>query len=472
MKRIARRFTCLVPSLVLPLAFAAAPSFAQEAKGGSLTPPEETKTEEKKVDDLDQRLRILERQQEIDKEKAAEKAKENATVTAGKDGFTIKSADGAYVLRVRGYVQVDSVFFDGDQQKPGTDSTFLRRARPIVEGTVGRIFDYKLMPDFGQGKTVLYDAYLDMRFHPAAKVRAGKFKPPVGLERLQSATDTAFIVRAAPTLLVPNRDVGLQLHGDVKDGLFSYAVMGSNGTPDGVNADGDTNDGKEVAARVFAHPFRTAGSAVVKDLGIGIAGSYGTNNGNTASTGLGAYKTPGDQTFFSYRSDTPATAAGTVVANGKRTRWTPQAYWYVGRVGVMAEYVSSSQEVALGAVTESLTNTAWQGTVTVLLTDDKASYRGVSPKKPFETKKPGKGAVELAARYSRLDVDDKAFPVFADPAKAASRADEWAVGVNWYLTRNVRITLDYDHTSFKGGATGGADRETEKVVLSRFQVSF
>ncbi len=430
------------------------------------------KTDDGKMDDLDQRLKILERKQEVEQEKAAQKAKETPTVGTGKEGVSITSADGANTLRIRGYLQVDSVFFDDDRQNPGADSTFLRRARPVFEGTVGRIFDFKLMPDFGQGKTVLYDAYLDMRFHPGAKLRAGKFKPPVGLERLQSATDIAFVRRAQTEQLVPNRDVGLQLHGDFKDGLVAYQVMGSNGTPDNGNVDGDTNDGKEVSARVFAHPFRLAGSLTVHDLGIGIAGSYGHNRGNTTNTGLGVYKTPGDLTYFSYRTNSPATPAGTAIADGKRTRFSPQAYWYVGRVGLMAEYVESSQQVALGTTGDFLTNTAWQGLVTVLLTDDRSSYKGVSPKKPFDTKRRGgKGAVELALRHSRVDVDAKAFPIFADPARAARTADEWAAGVNWYLTRNVRVTLNYDVTRFEGGAAGG-DRETEKVWLSRFQISF
>ena len=56
------------------------------------------------------------------------------------------------------------------------------------------------------------------RLHPAQlfpwfQVRAGKFKPPVGLERLQSDDDTNFVERGLPTLLVPQRDIGYQIGG-------------------------------------------------------------------------------------------------------------------------------------------------------------------------------------------------------------------------------------------------------------------
>ena len=44
-------------------------------------------------------------------------------------------------------------------------------------------------------------------------------------------------------------------------------------------------------------------------------------------------------------------------------------------------------------------------------------------------------------------------------------------GVNWYLNRNVRVSLDYETTRFEGGAAVG-DRADEDVIFTRFQVSF
>ena len=71
------------------------------------------------------------------------------------------------------------------------------------------------MPDFGGGTTVLQDAYLDLKFSPAFKLRTGKFKSPLGLERLASALDIPFVERAYPTSIVANRDIGVLLFGDV-----------------------------------------------------------------------------------------------------------------------------------------------------------------------------------------------------------------------------------------------------------------
>jgi phosphate-selective porin OprO/OprP len=43
--------------------------------------------------------------------------------------------------------------------------------------------------------------------------------------------------------------------------------------------------------------------------------------------------------------------------------------------------------------------------------------------------------------------------------------------VNWYLTRNVKFMLDGVRTRFGGGAATG-DREDERVLFSRVQISF
>src|SRR3954451_13411087 len=266
-----------------------------------------------KIQELDQKIRVLDRKIEIDKEAADEKAKSAGQATAGKDGFSLRSSDGNYVLRLRGYVQFDGRFWTGDEQKPQTETFVLRRVRPIFEGTVYKIFDFRIMPDFGAGQTVLQDAYVEGRFSPAFRVRAGKFKPPVGLERLQSGADLLFVERALPTNLVPNRDLGVQISGDFAGGIPSYQVGVFNGGVDGGSGDGDTNDEKDVAARLFFQPFVT-GSGPLQDLGFGIAGSSGNQSGTAPAPGLPSYRSPGQQTVFSYRAD--GTAHNAPIADG------------------------------------------------------------------------------------------------------------------------------------------------------------
>lgn len=453
------RFWLLFALLALPFA-------ARAQEEGEAQEPQ---TLEERIDELDQKIRVLDRKTEIEKEQAAEKAKTAGTATAGKDGFSLRSADGNFQLRLRGYVQADGRFFLDDEERPGTDTFLLRRVRPIFEGTLWKNFGFRIMPDFGGGQTVLQDAYLDIRFNPAIQLRAGKFKPPVGLERLQSGSELLFVERAFPTNLVPNRDVGIQLGGDVAAGGLAWAVGVFNGVPDGGSGDADTNDGKDVAARLFFTPF-VKGTGPWKGLGFGVGASSGTQEGTLTAPGLPSFRTPAQQTFFSYRAD--GTAPNTVIADGDRTRVSPQGYFYRGPFGLLAEYAVSEQEVRRADVVESLSHSAWQVAASwVLGGSGEASFKSVNPKKNFDPAAGTWGAFELALRYSALELDDATFPLFANPASSASAADAWAVGFNWYFNRNIKLNLDYEQTQFEGGAAAG-DREDEKILFSRFQVSF
>jgi phosphate-selective porin OprO/OprP len=160
-----------------------------------------------------------------------------------------------------------------------------------------------------------------------------------------------------------------------------------------------------------------------------------------------------------------------VVADGRHTRLSPQGYFYSGPFGLLAEYVQSKQEVRRGTVTTDLTHTSWQASASWVLSGGEASYRGVSPKKNFDPKNHTWGAFELAARYSKLDLDEDTFPTYANPASSARSATAWAVGLNWYLNKSLKVMLDYEATQFDGGAATG-DREDENILFSRFQISF
>jgi phosphate-selective porin OprO/OprP len=272
-----------------------------------------------------------------------------------------------------------------------------------------------------------------------------------------------------PANLTPNRDVGVQLHGELAKGAVTYAVGFFNGVADGASADNDNGDEKDFAGRLFFLPFKNTLATALQGLGVGVAGSSGTQQGSAISPGLPSYKTPAQQTYFSYRSD--GTAAGTTIASGKRTRLSPQGYYYSGPLGLFGEYVISNQQVVRGANTKKLKNEAWQVAASYVLTGQKLSYRGVTLAKPFEPKENNWGAFELAVRYSKLNVDQGAFPIFADLTRSSQAATAWSVGINWYLNKNAKFTLDYEQTGFTGGASAG-DRKQEKIIFSRLQLSY
>ena len=390
------------------------------------------------------------------------------TVSIGGDGFTFRSADGHWRLRVGGYFQADGRFYLRDAQALGTNSLIIRRARPIVEGTVYQYFDFRIMPDFGTGQPTIYEAYFEARLDPALAIRAGKFKPPVGLERLQSATDLRFVERGFPTNLVPNRDVGFQVSGEMQSGMFSYAAGVFNGVTDLGFGDVDASDAKELAARVFTVPFVRRGRGAPLDLGVGFAGSIGNERGTPAAPATSALRTPGQLPAFRYRSNG---ASGTVVADGRRLRVEPQAYFYRGSFGLLAQYTVSRHTVRRDSSVATIRHFAWQIAASFFLTGERPSFRGVAPKRLFDPRAGSWGALELAARIQETGVADSAFPLFADPAASARRIRAWALGLNWHFARGVKLMVDYERATFAGGAAVG-NRPPEHFLATRLQTSF
>ncbi len=95
---------------------------------------------QERLDTLERKVRLLERRLEVNQEtKLADKAKQTATVSAGADGFALKSNNGVFQLKLRGLLQADGRFFFDGENTPvaipnnGNDDTFpLRRVRRIV----------------------------------------------------------------------------------------------------------------------------------------------------------------------------------------------------------------------------------------------------------------------------------------------------------------------------------------------------
>lgn len=395
----------------------------------------------------------------------------------GRGGFALGTADGKTEVRLRAVFNLDfRAYFAAD-----TPDTFLvRRARPFIEGTLFDVIDVRIMPDFALGQPQLLDAYAELRPWQWLRLRGGRFMIPVGLEWLQKDTTITFAERSLATDLVPYRDIGVMLSGDI-GGILCYALALVNGAPDGGNGpDLDPQSAKDYVARLFLRPLKRTRVATWTDLGFGVAGSYGSVKGTATSSNLPTYRSVGQQPIFTYRGAPPgaplstmsgAASDGGTAAAGDRWRLTPQLYWYLGPVGLLAEYVISSQRLQRLGMTADIQNQAWNLTASFVMTLERATYEGVVPRHPVDFRHLAFGAFELTMRYSELRLDDNAFPNFADPDTSVRAAREFAGGLNWYVTDVVKIMLSFHRTDFLGGAPNGGNRDAENVLFTRFQLA-
>lgn len=413
-------------------------------------------------------------------------------VTAGSNGFWLKSSDSNFTLHLQGVGQFDGHYYQSILPASGQKDTFtIRRLRLVESGSVFKDYDYYMQEDFGAlnsatttNNSLLQDAYVNIHYWPQLQFQAGKFKEPVGLEIQPADASLSFVERGYPTELVPNRNVGAEVRGDLFHGALSYAAGAFNGVADGGSGDIETGaNSKDVAARIFAQPFTNASIAAIKGFGLGLGASYGFEAGST----LPSFASLGRQTFFSY---TNGGTTNYVTESGDHVRIVPQGWYFWGPAGLYWEYADSSEKFQLNRTSKSASEAffdtkAWDVSASWYLTGEQNSlFAPPDPLHPFHIHGSGLGAWQLVARVGGLSLDKAAFAKKADFATAGSAqsATTWGAGLNWYLNKNIKWILEYEQTSFGFapgyqanktlGTTGAVTAQDEKVIMARLQFTF
>jgi len=392
----------------------------------------------------------------------AQQAPAPPRVVTGQDGFAIESSDGSFRLQFGLFVQADGRFALDDGSEQVVDTFAVRRARPYLRGRLARMFEFNFNPDVAGGTLTVQDAYVDAVFSPAFRLRAGKAKAPFGMERLHSASNMLFVERAFPTALAPNRDVGLQVLGELSGGVVSYLAGVTNGVADGGSGDLDANDGKDLTGRVVVRPFRRNAESALNGLAIGLSGNTGT------ATSLPTLRTQTlQQTYFSY-----ATGATPALPDGRRTRYSPQVWYFNGPFGGWVEYVATHTPIRRGDAAADISHSAWQVAGSWVLTGEAATDAGtgIRPRANFNLDTGDWGAFQVAARYHVLEVERDAIALgFATPG-SSREAEGWTLGLRWYLTGNVWYTVNFERTVFDDEPDGA--RHAENAFVFRTQVNF
>ncbi len=372
------------------------------------------------------------------------------------NGLDISTPDGANDIQIGALIELDGRFGLDDPLHEVNDTFVMRRVRPIVQGRVVKYFEFRVMPDFGNGQTVLFDAYFDVRFTRTFRLRFGKDKTPLGLEQLYADYSLLLPERTLLTNLVPNRDVGVQAQGDVFGGVVNYVAAVFNGVPDASNGDIDQDTHKDVAGRVTVRPFAKTTSAALQGFGAAVGTTRGSETGL-----LPSYRSTAQQTFFSY-------AAG-ATADGVRTRVSPSAFYYYKSFGAFTEYAHNTQAVRGPLGTSEVTHTAWEVTGSYVLTGEPTSDRGVVPSRPFDPVRHQLGALQVAARHSRINLDPATFTLGLASANSNRTASATGVAALLYANQYVKYVFSFERTVFDDDPH--SKRPPEHALVFRVQLN-
>jgi phosphate-selective porin OprO/OprP len=252
----------------------------------------------------------------------------------------------------------------------------------------------------------------------------------------------------------------------------------------------DTQDDKDVVAKLFIQPARFFNTTTLRDFGFGVATAAGNRAAGSALSGANQFRTTGQAAGVYSAATTTAT-----LEDGS-LKLVPQAYLFWNGLSFLGEYVRSTQFEKSPATTGGyaaknfVANEAWQAQFGWVLTGEDASFTGVKLNKDTSH---SWGALQLVGRVQGLNFDQESFSRYDntysttatsvrlyDPRKSISAAQAWGVGLNYYPVDNVKLLVDWEQTSFTDGAsvvvpgqgTVTANRETENVLLSRVQFTF
>lgn len=458
---------------------------------------------ESQLRELDQRTRAAEQRLNSLEAKLEASGKEGPA-PSGAEVFFVRSPDRRSFVQVRGLLQVDTRWFLGNDTVANNvafndnDAILIRRFRPEIGGTLVGLADFLFSPDFAGASATIFDAFIDVHPFPWLRLRVGKQKEPLGLERLQAEGGYPFIERALDQNLTPGRDIGADLWGDMFGGIASYHLGVWDGFPDNSNnsggaaADGDTDHAKDFTAKLFFQPLKFVQDA--GSLGIGLAANTGNHKGRPpVGGGLTldpTYRSAGQLAIFTYAVGPASDTAGaqSVFVHLRETHINPQFYYYRGPVGVLAEYVWAKQGLQRGNTTLDLTNRAYHVSASYVF-GGTASYDGATPYHPLDPASGELGSLEIALRYDALKIDDATFdrsdPAggsyargFANPTAVVSSAQGWTGAAVYSPSRTLRFYVNFEQTFFKDG--GAADpttkvatnRKTESVLFGRVHVKF
>jgi len=360
-------------------------------------------------------------------------------------GFQIQSADGQSRLQVGAEIMNDwAFFFGGDKTLPdrlqdAPDGTEFREAILGVSGQLYGRLKYKAAYGFTGGQLLFKDVFLSMDHLPAAgTLRLGQFREPFSIEEVTSTSSVTFMERSLINPFAPSRNVGFALNNAVLDQRATWAAGVFKRSSSGGSASGDGN--YDVAGRVtFAPIYGDGGRRIVH---LGVSGVLRRQGIPTV-----ALKVLPESHLA------PAWISASIPADQNNV--DAEAAVVAGPVSLQGEYLRS---MAKG----DKTFTGFYVFASWFLTGESRPYGRavgvfgqVKPRANFG--EAGQGALEVAARYSQIDM--------TDAVAAGGKMRDVTLGLTWYLYPQARVMANYILSDLVGVGTA-------HTVETRFQVAF
>ncbi|SFO43091.1 OprO/OprP family phosphate-selective porin [Sphingomonas sp. OK281] len=368
----------------------------------------------------------------------------------------VVSQDGRFAFRLRGRALLDlSTTFGSRFDARNITGTEARSVRLGVEGRAGDKLAYLVEADFANNQTALRSAYLaltDKWGKASWELSLGNRLTDRSFDGASSSDSLPLLERSAAALATAPRKGSFGLGATLKAFAPTWHAAVQIAGND-VSTNGSVSDSATFTGRVHWNPWRSQDAIIHLGTwayrenfssgvtGVALATQVGGRFNDLVTTQAMSLLNPDHGNAFGFE------AGGT---------W--KSLWMFGEYAKRDLYARG--EVGAGVTAGSISTGYY-------LTGEKAPYVARTgtwskPRVLHPIAEGGSGAVEIAARYDRLDYS------------GLTGADGWSatLGANWYLMDWVRLSLDGIswHTNNRTGTfIGGDDGNT---VYTRVQVSF
>lgn len=293
------------------------------------------------------------------------------------------------------------------------DGVLMRRARLGARGSFDDVWTFRLEVDFAEEQLSAQDAWVSRHWRDVS-VQVGQFKVPFSLEQQTSSNRIPLMERSLANGLVPGRRMGAAV-------AIEEARWGATAGVFGRAA------GEEVVGN---QPFLLAGRATFTPVAerhrVVHLGASALREDTDELNRVRFRARPESRVDGARLLDTGWMARSTAVASHG-----VEAAWMTGNLLLQGEYVGV--EVAREH-TGRARFSGYYAQVSYAFGGGSYRYRG--PSRGFAVR--GRPAWELAARYSRLDLNSH--------GAEGGEAGVATVGLTRYVTPNVRIMANYAHT--------------------------
>ncbi|MES9971710.1 MAG: porin [Candidatus Thiodiazotropha sp.] len=365
-----------------------------------------------------------------------------------KGGLEVTTTDGEFSLQLGGRILADVAVYDEDRNALGNGSE-LRDLRLDLEGRLYADFIYEFSVDFSDGEADVKDAWFAYDANYPWRFTVGHFKEPFSLVEMTSKRYLTFMERALPNVFAPGRSLGIGAHWSSAQMTFATGLFGDDYNDD---TDDEGDEGWGVTGRITYAPKAEQRSA----LHLGVAASYRKLDDEE--------KVRFDSRPESHLTDIRYLDTGKLEQSDSTTLLGVEGAWVSGSFSLQGEWIQAKIE---RDVENDPTFDGWYLQASWFLTGESRHYKQSSAK--FGRIRPlsDRGALEVAARFSSVDLNDGSIE--------GGSSDNVTLGVNWYINRQIRlmantIFIDNDAFADADGDVEGGDKPS--ILQFRAQVDF